>query len=98
MTSTPAVSPFAGFRIPPEACLFKVKHSRYSHAQLAPAREALALVHTIADDFAAEVGTLRGTNVTDQQWGRFLDGRVRGVDVIRVRDGKVSETFAYVKR
>ena len=25
------------------------------------------------------------------------DGHVRGVDVIRVRDGKVIETFAYVK-
>jgi ketosteroid isomerase-like protein len=28
------------------------------------------------------------------EWG---DGHVRGVDVIRVRDGKVIETFAYVK-
>ena len=27
-------------------------------------------------------------------WG---DGHVRGVDVMRVRDGKVVETFAYVK-
>ena len=27
-------------------------------------------------------------------WG---DGHVRGVDVMRVRDGKVAETFAYVK-
>lgn len=27
-------------------------------------------------------------------WG---DGHVRGVDVMRVRDGKVSEKFAYVK-
>jgi ketosteroid isomerase-like protein len=25
------------------------------------------------------------------------EGHVRGVDVIRVRDGKVSEKFAYVK-
>ena len=32
---------------------YKVKHSRHSHAQLAPAREALAMVHTLADDFAA---------------------------------------------
>lgn len=27
----------------------------------------------------------------------WADGHVRGVDVIRVRDGKVVETFAYVK-
>jgi len=29
---------------------FKVKHSRNSHAQLGPARQALAMVHTLADD------------------------------------------------
>jgi ketosteroid isomerase-like protein len=27
----------------------------------------------------------------------FAGGHVRGVDVMRVRDGKVSEKFAYVK-
>jgi len=27
----------------------------------------------------------------------WADGHVRGVDVIRVRDGKIVETFAYVK-
>jgi hypothetical protein len=27
----------------------------------------------------------------------WVDGHVRGVDVMRVRDGKVVETFAYVK-
>ena len=27
----------------------------------------------------------------------WTDGHVRGVDVIRVRDGRVAETFAYVK-
>jgi len=27
----------------------------------------------------------------------WADGHVRGVDVMRVRDGKVSESFAYVK-
>jgi hypothetical protein len=27
----------------------------------------------------------------------WTDGHVRGVDVVRVRDGKVIETFAYVK-
>jgi uncharacterized protein (TIGR02246 family) len=27
----------------------------------------------------------------------WADGHVRGVDVVRVRDGRVAETFAYVK-
>ena len=28
---------------------------------------------------------------------RFADGHVRGVDVVRVRDGKVAEILSYVK-
>jgi len=55
---------------------FKVKHSRYSTAKLAPAREALAMVHHIADDFAAEIARLCATTVTDRQWHAFLDAHV----------------------
>lgn len=55
---------------------YKVKHSRYSHAQLAPAREALAMVHTLADEFAAEVTRLCGITVTPAQWDDFLDSYV----------------------
>ena len=55
---------------------FKVRHSRHSRAQLGPAREALALVHTIADDFALEVAELCATTVTDVAWERFLDAYV----------------------
>ena len=36
----------------------KVKHSRNSRAQLGPARQALQMVHTLADDFAQEVARL----------------------------------------
>ena len=59
---------------------FKVKHSRHSHAQLAPARKALAMVHTIADEFAKEVAELCGTSVSLQQWERFLQTYVSRVD------------------
>ena len=51
----------------------KVRHSRHSQVRLADAREALALVHTIADDFAAEVATLTSITVSDGDWSRFLD-------------------------
>ena len=51
---------------------YKVKHSRYSDLKIMEAREALALVHTIADDFAAEVAALCNTTVTDSQWDQFL--------------------------
>jgi len=58
----------------------KIKHSRYSGLQLAPARQALAMVHTLADDFAAEVAQLCATPVTSHQWGRFLDVQVPRTD------------------
>lgn len=61
---------------------FKVRHSRNSRAHLGAAREALALVHTIADDFAREVRTLCATAVTDKAWEMFLDSYVP-----RVRNG-----------
>jgi phage/plasmid-like protein (TIGR03299 family) len=51
----------------------KVRHSRHSQVRLADARQALALVHTIADDFAAEVARLTAVAVSDGDWARFLD-------------------------
>jgi hypothetical protein len=41
--------------------------------RIAEAREALAVVHTIAEDFAAEVKQLCETTVTDKEWSRFLE-------------------------
>ena len=55
---------------------YKVRHSRHSHARLRDARDALAMVHTLADDFAREVAQLCATTVTDLQWARFLDAYV----------------------
>jgi len=54
----------------------KVKHSRNSHAQLGPARQALAMVHSLADDFAQEVAKLCQVEVTQSQWKAFLDAHV----------------------
>jgi phage/plasmid-like protein (TIGR03299 family) len=51
----------------------KVRHSRYSNLRLNDARDALAMVHTTADDFAAEVKALCETPVAPKQWSRFLD-------------------------
>jgi phage/plasmid-like protein (TIGR03299 family) len=55
---------------------YKVKHSRHSHAQLAPARDALAMIHDIADEFALEVATMCATAVSERQWSAFLDAYV----------------------
>jgi len=55
---------------------YKVKHSRYSHMKITEARDALAMVHTLAEEFAAEIAQLCATVVTDKQWGQFLDAHV----------------------
>jgi phage/plasmid-like protein (TIGR03299 family) len=51
----------------------KVRHSRHSKLRLADAREALAMVHTIADHFAAEVARLSSVKVSEGDWNRFLE-------------------------
>lgn len=51
----------------------KVRHSRYSQVKLQSARDALALVHTIADAFQAQVARLCATTVTRQAWQRILN-------------------------
>jgi phage/plasmid-like protein (TIGR03299 family) len=52
---------------------FKVKHTRNSGVKLAEARDALDVVHTIADDFAAEVAELTSIKVSEGDWSKFLD-------------------------
>lgn len=52
---------------------FKVKSTRHSMGRLADAREALGIVHTIADDFAAEVEALCAQEFTDRQFGKLVE-------------------------
>lgn len=59
---------------------YKVKHTRYSMARLSDARDALAMVHTLAHDFAEEVRQLCATPVQDASWRRFLDAYVPCTD------------------
>jgi phage/plasmid-like protein (TIGR03299 family) len=51
---------------------FKVKHSRNSALQLAPAMPAIQMIYTVADDFAREVARLCAVPVSPGQWKRFL--------------------------
>ena len=59
----------------------KVRHSRYSRIRQAEAREVLAIVHTIADDFAAHLSQLAATTGTDRQWAAVPDGTGEPLDV-----------------
>jgi hypothetical protein len=47
---------------------YKVRHTRYSAAKITQAREALAVIHTLGEDFAKELEILANTSVTDDQW------------------------------
>ncbi|MFK5645111.1 DUF932 domain-containing protein [Ornithinimicrobium sp. LYQ121] len=51
---------------------YKVKHSRYSQARLAEARQALSVVHQMTEDYLTEIATLGRTPVTDRQWDTLL--------------------------
>jgi phage/plasmid-like protein (TIGR03299 family) len=51
---------------------FRVKHTSQSLLRLSDARDALSIVHTIGDDFAAEIEALMARRVTDRQFDRFL--------------------------
>ena len=53
--------------------MFKVKHTKYSNAKLIDARAALELVHSIGEDFTAQVEELTNTTVTDAQFAAFLE-------------------------
>lgn len=50
----------------------KVKHSAHSLTRIGEVRDALRIIHAVADDFAAAVAELTAREVTRQQWGDFL--------------------------
>jgi phage/plasmid-like protein (TIGR03299 family) len=51
----------------------KVKHSSRSLGRITDVRDALGIIHQVADDFAAEVTALCEAKVSDAQWAAFLD-------------------------
>jgi phage/plasmid-like protein (TIGR03299 family) len=52
---------------------YKIKHSRNSSLRLADAREALAIIHTTADDIEKEFAELCRIEVTDQQFYTVIE-------------------------
>jgi len=77
---------------------YKVKHSRNSQIKLGDARATLAMVHTLGDEFAAEVKRLCETKVTTTHWGKFLDAHVPLVTVAGERLTGRAATIAEKKR
>lgn len=56
-----------------DGATYKVKHSRHSHLKIADARDALRLIYTASDEFAAEVRALCETSVSGLEFTRFID-------------------------
>lgn len=50
----------------------KIRHSKNSTGKLADVRDALGIVHNVADEFAANVAALTQQEVTPQEWSKFL--------------------------
>ncbi|MHB1064472.1 MAG: DUF932 domain-containing protein [Georgenia sp.] len=73
----------------------KIRHSRASELKLDTARRALALVHTTADAFAAEIAELCRIEIDHRTWSRFLDSWVPMTDAggerLTPRAAKVAE-------
>ena len=55
-----------------EGGVFKARHSKYSGYKIMGAREALDLVHTMEQDFAAEIAELCAQKVSEQEWEKLL--------------------------
>ncbi len=51
----------------------KIKHSRYSKVKKGEAQSALAIIHTVEENFAEEVSALCATKVSAGDWEKFLD-------------------------
>lgn len=54
----------------------KLRHSKNSLSRIGDVRDALNIINTDAEDFAAEVKRLCETTVTDKQWSEFLSAHI----------------------
>lgn len=71
----------------------KIRHSSKSLGRLGEVRDALGLVYTVADNFAAQIEALTSTKVSDKVWSRFLDGLAPAP-----KDGASARAAAMVER
>lgn len=52
---------------------FKVRHSTNSLSKIGAARDALGIIHQVADEFEEQVKALTAKVVTDAQWAEFVE-------------------------
>ena len=79
----------------------KIRHSRNSLTKIADVREALAIVHGIADDFTAQVAELCSVKITEAQFEQMIDkiapmpkpGEAKTTRALTLAEGKRDELF-----
>ncbi|WP_370934602.1 DUF932 domain-containing protein [Amycolatopsis sp. cg13] len=83
----------------------KIRHRKNSKTGITEIRDALAFVHTVADDFAAEVKALCETEVSDKAWRAFLDAHEpidgkskRGLTLAEAHRAELSRLWNYDQR
>lgn len=69
-----------------DSARIKVKHSRHSMGRVMEVREALQIVHTISEEFAAQVAALSKIEVSDKDWAKFLTAHFGDKDDARLSD------------
>lgn len=80
---------------------YKLKHTRFSGLKIADAREALAIVHSMGEDFAAEVARLTSMKVSETAYQTLLNTLIPLPDDpgrgLTVAENKRSEITALYK-
>jgi phage/plasmid-like protein (TIGR03299 family) len=79
---------------------FKLKHTRYSGLKIADAREALSIVHSMSDEFSAEVAKLCAEKVDDSKFRAVLntlvpipDDEGRGKTIAENKQGEIISLY-----
>ncbi|HET7110144.1 MAG TPA: DUF932 domain-containing protein [Gemmatimonadales bacterium] len=78
--------------------VFRVKHSSGSNLKLGEAREALSVIYSMADEFAAEVAKLTTWKVTTREFDLVLDALVPVPEIPAGKNASRGNTMAVNKR
>jgi phage/plasmid-like protein (TIGR03299 family) len=78
--------------------VFRIKHSSGSGVKLAEARQALAIIHTVADEFAKEVARLATWKVATREFDLLLDAMVPVPEIPAGKTSSRGYTLATTKQ
>lgn len=84
---------------------FKVRHSTNSLSKIGKARDALGIIHQVADEFEEQVKALTAKAVTDAQWKEFVErysapstNTERSRSMAQTKMGQLNRLYRYDER